>query len=344
MPNETVKITFYKIDKCGYYPWGGKQASFGGIADTFDQLHQWSAGMPLSLTKLFDEGGANDETMPVYLAGIVPHGKEWVFATWNETPAHKGGVASISRDSTVGSPEVHINEIAENSIPGFATYFWAIPDKRLIASIRFVHNISGQPAMRSYIERFLARESRYVVAEKNELNENIIVGYAKDGKTVDAVLNPKFTTFAFVKNGQRQYILNNVARIKRVMRRSHLTVQNAVQREQWQGLVSFLKGKRPNTQPVVSDKSVFVEMEYQPTEAELKEIFKMEDDEENKRTWDDVGFKFQGEGSKEYWLRRALASESFSIPVKRTNEEIVDLEELATSLNDNRVKILAILK
>ncbi|WP_230954797.1 hypothetical protein [Burkholderia gladioli] len=344
MPNETVKITFYKIEKCGFYAWGGAQASFGGVADTFAQLRNWSAGMPLSLTKLFDAGGANDEILPVYLAGIVQRGNEWVFATWNEVPAHQGGVASVSRDSPVGAPEVHINEIAENSIPGFATYFWVIPQRNLIASVRFVHNISGQPGMRAYVERFLARESQYVVNGQNELGENVIVGYAEDGLNIRGVRYPKFKTIAFVKDGQRQYILDNAARIKRVMRRGHLTVENQVQRSQWEGIVSFFRGVRADNHPVVADKSVFIEMEYQPTVAELREIFAREDENEERRMWDDVGFKFQGEGTKEYWLRRALASDSFSIPVERTNEEVVDLEALAGSLNDNRRRILAILE
>ncbi|HEF4731758.1 hypothetical protein KDW57_17950 [Burkholderia multivorans] len=85
-------------------------------------------------------------------------------------------------------------------------------------------------------------------------------------------------------------------------------------------------------------------MEYQPTEAELREIFQREEENEDGRMWDDVGFKFQGEGSKEYWLRRALASDSFIIPIERTNEEVVDLDVLAQSLNDNRRRILAILE
>lgn len=344
MRNETVKITFYKIEKCGFYAWGSKQASFGGISDTFEQLRDWSNGMPLSLTKLFDAGGANEEMLPVYLAGIVGRGNEWVFATWNEVPAHEGGVASVSRDSPVGAPEVHINEIAANSIPGYATYFWVIPQRSVIASIRFVHNVSGQQGMRAYVERFLARESRYVVEGQNELGEDVVVGYAEDGAHVHGVQYPKFRTLAFVKDGQKQYILDNVGRIKRVMRRGHLTVQNRVQRAQWDGLVSFFRGRRSDDHPVVADKSVFIEMEYQPTEAELREIFQREEENEDGRMWDDVGFKFQGEGSKEYWLRRALASDSFIIPIERTNEEVVDLDVLAQSLNDNRRRILAILE
>ncbi|MCS3393216.1 hypothetical protein NX868_17670 [Burkholderia thailandensis] len=344
VPNETVKITFYKIDQCGYYPWGSRQASFGGISDTFEQLRDWSAGMPLSLTKLFDDGGANDERLPIYLAGIVARGNEWVFATWNEVPAHEGGVASISRDSPVGDPEVHINEIAENSIPGYATYFWVIPQRSLIASIRFVHNVSGQQGMRDYVERFLAREARYVVGGQNEDGENVVVGYAEDGVNLDGVKYPKFKTLAFVKDGPRQYILDNVGRIRRVMRRGHLTVENRVQRTTWEGLVSFIRGRRPDDQPIVMDKSVFVEMEYQPTIDELREIFAREDENGDGRMWDDIGFKFQGEGSKPYWLRRSLASDSFEIYVERRNEEIVDLEVLAGSLNDHRRRILAILE
>ncbi|MBR8317259.1 hypothetical protein KDW36_29270 [Burkholderia dolosa] len=85
-------------------------------------------------------------------------------------------------------------------------------------------------------------------------------------------------------------------------------------------------------------------MDYQPTIDELQEIFAREDENADGHMWDDIGFKFQGEGSKTYWLRRSLASDSFEIYVERRNEEVVDLDVLAESLNEHRRRILAILE
>lgn len=339
--NEQVRITFYRIDKCGFYGWGAQQPAFGGVTDTLEQLAQWSDGVELSLTRLFDAQG-DQEIYPVYLAGLVRRGEDWVLATWNEVPAHESGVASISRSSPVGAPQVHMNQIAENSIPGYATYFWIIPRRNVIASVRFVHNVSGQQHMRAYLERFLAVESRYVVTRPHEEHGEAIAGYAEDGENISQVLYPRFRTIAYVKHGERDYILRNAARIKRIVRRGHVTTTHGRDQQAWEGLVSFIRGRRPQRNAVVVDRSVYVELEYNPTDAELRHMIDSQDADEDVGAWDDMGFKFQGE-TKTYWLAKSMASDQFEIPVERVNEEVVELHHLAQTLDANRRRILALL-
>ena len=245
-------------------------------------------------------------------------------------------------NSQVGAPRVHINAIVANSIPGYATYFWVVPGRNVIASVRFVHTVSGQRPMREYVERFLATESPYVVSAQNGDGEDVIAGYAQDGRNIERVLYPKFRTVAFVKRGRSEYVINNYARIKRVIRRGHLTVANAVDRRAWEGFIGFLRGRRPGQNQVVVDKSAYVELEYTPSQAELREMIAAETEADESGPWDDMGFKLQGE-KQVYWLGRSTASDTFLLPIERINEEIVDLNQLAETLNDHRARILRLL-
>lgn len=339
--NESVKVTFYRIQACGYYPHGAAEPAFGGIADTFEQLAQWSEGMDLSLTKLFDPDGP-EQPYPVYLAGMAQSDGAWVFSTWNEVPAHESGVASISSNSLVGAPVVHMNEVAENSIAGYATYFWVVPARNVIASIRFVHNVSGQQQMRTYLERFLATESKYVLTEENDDGTKFISGYSPDGEPQGARTFPRFKTAAFINPGEREYILANADRIRRVIRRGRLDTHNVIERRWWEGVAGFLRVRAPEVPRVVVDKSALVSLEYTPTIAELEQMIDEQEADQSARGWDDMGFKLQGETAPR-WLGRSTASENFLIPVDRLNEEVVDLNHLAQTLHHRRADLLSLL-
>ncbi len=76
---QEARVTIYSVSKCGFYRRGDKQPAFGGLGDTFQQLHQWSTGLELSLTKLKDLAQDSD-SLPVYLLEMVPCGTGWIAA------------------------------------------------------------------------------------------------------------------------------------------------------------------------------------------------------------------------------------------------------------------------
>lgn len=83
---EEVKISFFKIHRCGFYAHGANQPSFSSVDDVLTQLQQWTDGEELSMTRIHDPNGREDEN-PVYLFGMKKQGPNWVFATWNEIPS-----------------------------------------------------------------------------------------------------------------------------------------------------------------------------------------------------------------------------------------------------------------
>jgi hypothetical protein len=341
MPLEDVKITFYRVKQCGYYGYGADVPAFGRLEETLTEMAAWSNGIALSLTKILDP---NDDELPVYLFGMRKVGNDWTFATWNEVPAHEGGVASVSRRSVVGQAQVHLNPINADDIPGYATYFWAVPDQNVIASVRFAYNISGQEGMRRYVERFLALESSHAVEGEQE-GDLKVVGYCEAPGEPLVKVSPRFRTNAFAKAGHVRYILQNHARIRKVIRRGHLSVTNQAERTILQKTVQFLRGRALNNQVLVN-RSAYIELEYTPSLEELNEMINSEADDPGTSAWDDMGFVMQGEPNKKYWLGRSLASDDFQLDVTRDADTgaTVTLESLSEALTANRHAILRILR
>jgi hypothetical protein len=340
---ESVKITFYNVHRCGYYQIGYDTPDFSSLGDVLMQLQSWTNGVALSLTKIADPGGNNEE-YPVYLLGIERHGDEWAFATWNEVPSHESGVASVKLDSKVGAPQVHINGIEPNSIPGYATYFWAVPNEGLIASIRFKHKSNGQERMRKYLKRFMAIFTSYVVRGEDSEGNITVIGYTntEDGKPTKA--KPYFKTTPFVKPAQRSFLLENHHRIRKVVRKGHVTVTNGIHRSWWQNTIKFLHGSKEAASQTFVDKRFYVDLEYQPDRDELASMINAEEQEPEGAGWDDMGFVMSGEPGKIHWLGRNNASGDFNLMIERIDDEAVNLKFLLHVLRQNKSHILKLLE
>lgn len=338
---ESAKISFFRVDRCGYYRHGESAADFGHLGDVFSQLRDWSAGVELVDTKLAEAGERADQ-QPVYLAGIHNDRNSFVLATWNEVPSHEAGVASISLSSKVGRPKVSLNALPPNSIPGYATYFWVIPSRNLVATIRFGRPVSGQTAMVGYINRFLQQYTAYAIWDKKGTPDSTVVGFTDKGDGVPLKVRPKFRTSAFVKPGLREKIVQDRLSIAKVIRRGHLSTTKQTDRAIFQRFVQFLRSEGPTSSAV--HQSAYLELEYTPDERELQAMITAEDADLDAFGWDDLGFTFKGEAGKIYWLGRSSAVGDFTLPVERLDEETISLPSLLNALNDNRAQILKLLE
>jgi len=336
---EDVKISFFKISRCGFYAHAAVQPEFSGIEDVLTQLQMWSDGSDLSATKIFDPSEKLDEN-PVYLFGIKKKASSWVVVTWNEIPSHETGIPSVPMKAKVGDTKVHMNDLEGDSIPGYATYFWIIPSQNVVATIRFKTGRSGQGAMVSYVGRFMSRYMSYSILGTHN-GESAVVGYTDEGDQIPKKVRPFFRTNVFQKPNRLDFIFQNVANIRRVVRRGHVTTTNIVDRDFWQAAVRFVYSPR-NAQNVVKER-VYVELDYRPTLQELTAMVEAEAAAPEVSGWDDMGFVLDGE-SDPHWISKEHAAGDFTLNVKRINEEAVDIDSLLQALQDNQQNILNLLR
>lgn len=341
MALEDVRITFYSLSKCGFYPWGMEHPIFGGIEDTFEQLAKWGNGADLSLTKLLDPAPDEDE-LPVYLLGIEKSGSDFVFALWNEVPSADGAVTSISMNSKVGDPKIHQNPLTAGTIPGYATYFWVVPQRGVLASVRPMGNTSGLKAMESYAKKFLMLKSSYAIDGKNEAGEYTVIGHTDAGDNVPKNAHPRFHISTFKKKGRRPYLVANHARIKRVIRVGHVSLDKVVDKGILQSFIQFVRGDATQSNHITGIRKAKVELEYTPSEAELISMMEEDDKDEEGTRWEDLGFELTGE-DKPIWINKSRASDTFSLDVDRQAADVISLDSIGKSLAVQRAEVLKLL-
>ncbi|MGG6350609.1 hypothetical protein [Pseudomonas putida] len=342
MALEQAQITFYKINQAGFYKRGETgQSEFGSSASLLQELSGWSQGKSLAVTKTFEpvEGA---EFLPVYLMDITADRQDWLVTMWNQTPATQGKVAAAMGDSAVGNAQVVMNAIPEGGIPGFATYFWFVPEEGVFASIRFQHLITGQKPMQEYMEAYLGHYSTSVVFTDPDADADLqILGYRRGAN--DPVRNdvsPRFRTQILKKAGEHNLLLDSAHLIRKVVRKTSLQLNRPEELAFWQK--AYRMATLRHAQNLPDEVNFKYEVKARMDRDEVQNI--IETWTENHETeWDDYGFVLNGQSSP-HWLSHAIARSSFSFDIERNNLEVVNPVSLLRALGAQRVDILNLMR
>ncbi len=339
MKEEEAKVTMYKISACGYYKRGEPAAPhFGGLSDTFGDLRNWIAGKLLGETKTYS---ADAEAMPLtYVVDVTEFQGDWLLTLWNELENTDGKVASIDGLAEVGRANVTMTEFGVGSIPGFATYFWFMPDLGLMATIRFQHAASRHLAMNKYLKFFLSQfSSKVVLSDENIENGDInIIGYRASPSSEVAHYKPQFKTALLRKPGPIDFLLERAEKIRKVSKKEVLKIAERPKRVWWQSLLVNLHVQPPATRP--HEVKVNYEIEVDGLSADqlqnIVDAWQAEDQDAN-----NYGFDLKGDG-KTYWLDRAFVKDTVTINVQRKNDELVEAESLLEALRRHRQHLLGL--
>lgn len=337
---EEASINFYRIARCGYYKHGVNSPEFCSLADALHELTTWinAGGKTLGETCTYKiEDG--EEGFHTYCFDVVksdPTG-ECLVTTWNETPSSQGNFASVNSTSRVGEVDVSLTEIPPQHIPGYATYFWIVPDRKLLATIRFHHAVNGHQNLCRYMKEFLGKwTSHVVVDEADEAADHSIVGYRNDENSDPLHLNPMFKSFLLKKPGKIEFLKENRELIRTIYRKNVLSPQSQVDRSLLHRM--FSKLGISDAPALNHDIKVKYEFSHTPDEAELDAIIAdWENNHDSK--WDDIGFKLKGD-DEVHWLSHSLAKSTIELNVERENAEIINAESLLQAVQQQRRTLL----
>ena len=339
---EEAKITFYNVEKCGLYEYGADDRKLGDLPSFLKQLKFWVTknNKPLQETCTYsiEESEDIDRTFCYDIRENSKTG-DFLLTTWNETPSYQGKVAAVKGASIVGNAQVEFTELPKDSIPGYATYFWFIPDKNVFATIRFQHKLNGKKNLDKYLREFISKFSDYVVLGEEETVDFQIIGYAKNKNESPLNLHPYLTTSIVRKPGQIKYILEQSNKITKITRHNKLIPNLEDSQELWQKALYSLGLK--NKRELKTEVKFSYEFSFSPTKDELNEII-IEWENNHDLKWDDIGFTLKGDPVPK-WLSNSLARDHFELSVKRINDEIIDAESLLEKITEKRDLILALL-
>jgi hypothetical protein len=340
MKEEEAKITMYKISACGYYKRGDPEApQFGSLSETLRDLRHWIAGKLLRETKTYTADA--DERLPTYVVDVTECHGDWLLTLWNELATTDGKVASIDGLAQVGRANVTMTEFEAGSIPGFATYFWFMPDIGLMATIRFQHATGGQLSMNKYLKYFLSQFSTNVVLaeEDNEQRDINIVGYRASPSADVTNFKPQFKTDLLRKPGPIDFLLERAERVRKVSKKEVLKIAERPKRVWWQAMLVNLHLQTPTDRP--HEVKVNYEVEVDGLSKDqlqtIVDAWQTEDQYAN-----NYGFDLKGESGKTYWLDHAFVKDSVTINVHRQNDEIVAGESLLAALRLHRQHLLGL--
>ncbi|CDH33287.1 hypothetical protein [Xenorhabdus bovienii] len=341
MASEEVVFTFYEVRQCGYYKSGEQIPTFGNLAELLEDVFEWAEGKTLRETSTFE---ADEKRLPCYLLNAKKIGNDWLLTIWNEIPSNGQKVPSIREDLQFGEdPNVIMNPIEEGSIPGYATYFWFLTDKKLFATIRLRNRLTSQKFLQHYLYSFLKQSSSHVVSATVE-NENgepcvLIRGYKLDPldeNEKSAHYFPRFDTKLIRNPGEHEIIRQNADRIRKIERVIELNLSTPEDLGFWQQLLVFIK-LRSEREDAPNTKVRYV---LSPN-VSLSDINNMIDDWEQQRSENsDYGFIFEGDPNKTYWLSNSLARTEYNLEFERDNDELVNVDSLLNALIEKRSIIL----
>lgn len=343
--SEDARITFYKVTQCGYFRRANDVPEFGGFTQALEDLQAWSRDRPLGHTKTF-EVTEDSGHLGVYLLDVrKARGQNaWLLSLWNESASTDGAIASVMPASTVGSPRVVMNDVAPGSIPGFATYFFMLPDEQLIAGIRFQHKVYGHIPMRNYLRGFLQTASRHVVYADGDAVE--ILGYAEKQGGEPRNLFPRFVSHIYATQGEHQMLRERATSIAKVVRKTVLQTKVAPQRALWQKMLDRAGLGEPSSRP--SDVRVQYAMQVDLTKDDVTrliadwqaEVGAAADQGGDVETeWEDIGFVLRGDANT-YWLSHATARDRLQLDVRRDSPEVVNAEWLLGELVRHQTMLL----
>lgn len=338
---EEVKVQFYRISKCGYFHYGNDLPAFGAIGDILNQLSAWVSadGKSLSETCTYElEDG--DDSYRTFCFDIKKNNQtgDFVLVTWNETPTNEGRVVTVNGQQPVGNAQVNFTDLPEGSIPGYATYFWFVPEKNVFAAIRFHHTLLiGKSNLERFLREYCAKFTSYVVYEESDDCPEMI-GYTDNNENIQH-LRADFKAFLYRKPGQIDALRNSVNSVTKIIRKNRLSPQVALHRSVWQRMLEGLRVSEAE-RTLNADVKIKYEIPFHPT---IEQFNGMVDEwEENHESkWDDIGFKLSGDDEIK-WLSHSVAKSDYDLDVDRDNDEIVDAQSLLNALTEKRNVILSL--
>ncbi|MGP6669579.1 hypothetical protein ACTZM5_25775 [Klebsiella pneumoniae] len=341
MVTEQAVFTFYKINKAGYYAYGDQQPAFGNTTEMLTDLQHWARTKTLKQTKTFE---ANEERYPCYLVDAKRNGDDWALLIWNEIPTNGQQVPSISETARFGAdPEVILNAVQGGSIPGYATYFWFLPERDLLATVRLHNKLTSQSSLQHYLHCFLKQSSPHVVAapftNEDGSVEVRVTGYRNnplDENKEEKHYIPKFSSSLVRNRGKHDIIRQNANRIRKIERVIELDLTKPEELGLWQRMLQVVNLGAPQG----ADITTKVRYTLSPN-VTLQDVNSMIDDwEADPSEVNDYGFYFTGESNKPYWLSKSLARMEFQLDLERENIEFVQIDSLLRELVRKKNAIL----
>jgi hypothetical protein len=342
VPTE-FKITFHKIEKCGIYaPGKPPNLQVMGIKELLPGLCNWidSGSKPIEETATF-EPNEDDNILPVYCLSVdFSQNGDALITTWNKSAEFNGKTLSIEGNKPATTAQVRSSNVPKNSIPGYPTYFWFLPNEGVYATITYNTTLNGNPGLQKYLSNFLHKFTKYTTWKDDNPDTNTIEILGYDVAGCENLFTNSFGAFKsslYPRPSQAKLLLARFSEIKKIKRKEIL--RSGTNDPKFMSSIMAGMGIIDDTPP--SDLKVEYTAYKTFTKEEIQQILDNYKDS-NKDKWDDVGFYLQGSQTP-IWASHSTSRDTFKLDVSGIENPILDRNSLLSSLEIHKDRILKIL-
>ncbi|WP_119068725.1 hypothetical protein [Rubrobacter indicoceani] len=342
-----MRIYIYRLDKCGIYRSDEDDTpEFGALTEWWPEFLYWvRAKGDYKATCTF----TNDKKIPprVYCVGSAADGDGNVgVALWNEAPADARGVASLPPEGEPGNLRAEFQNIREGSKPGWARYFWFMPEEGIAVALApdnlGAYRGPGMSSATEYFYNYLRWHSGYARVREVERDPGQITkrlhGFSRTiDDDPDGELKARFKTSQLKTTAPLQEIRNKVGEIRKYIVNSTVEIPRHDHRG---ALHRFLDSVMPFARRDCTEdiqKNFRMELDWEPDEQALQQaINDWNQHEAGDNYW--VGVKFKNDG-RIHRFDEAVGRSSVELTDGWVNEPLWGEENLLSAWTTARPKI-----
>ncbi|SXD84464.1 hypothetical protein [Klebsiella variicola] len=336
----TAKVKFYNINRCGYYKYSSKVPDLSNTSDVLLKLNDWASDGREFINTGTYKAEKDEDILNTYFCGLATDKRygDHLLALWAEVPNDSGVVYGMPPLAKPGKVDMLTTGFdIDKAIPGFPCYFWFIPQLNVFASIKFEHSLMGKGHLDNYLNGYLANKSPYRVFDE----DNKVIGFSVDGKKSNdsSKLKPNFYAVGMKYDEVQAELISNLSKITKILKREKITYRAPDDRKIIERVFSGLLKNAPDS---TQERTLLHEMEFKPTETELKSIIKSYNSLENTSSIRNVGFKYSD--GRAIWLSGANVSFEIELNVRRKDNHIIPPGRLLSAIIKRRDELITKMK
>lgn len=291
---EKGHMNFFNIDRCGLYRNGSEETHGCEIEETFHLISDWVKGRALAYTIPWDPAHSRTNKSKCYCKDVHYDEKtgDFFIVLWKSDTDSAGTLWGAKEDSQTGVGEVikYTSQYKGGKVIwGRPCYYWVIPSKNLVVSIKFDHSVCDTKLFEDYVIACINNRVKHK-GRRREFTDKQYVRIAVEGEG-GRRYQYRFGVSLKSLNTSSAELSELAKNVTHIIRRESILVDSSNERAEWvkkfNQLVPYLGVKAKS-----KTRRIEIKAEASPTVEEIKVIIgKNAQEHRGPSEWDNVGFE-----------------------------------------------------
>jgi len=288
----TGHLNYFEVQHCGLYKVGDKAAKSLKMAEAFREIVGWTAGRSLVQTLPWDPLTSKKGISLCYCKDTYSDRQtgDFLLVLWKSETGSNSPLLGAEEEVNTGSNKVHKYTSAYKGnkvIWGRPCYYWVVPSKDLIISIKFDHSSCDSKMFQTYIKSCIENRVTHKDRATSRTGKDLVRISHNSGNYKNLLF--RFGMHLMSLDSSSLQLNKLVPRITNIIKRETITVKSDSEKATWLKYfdkLDFIKAK-----PNAKHRHIEIKAEAKPSVQEVKNLieeFAVENRSNNE--WDNVGF------------------------------------------------------